>query len=771
MSAGGLSYDCLTTTRKVTLPSVEMWGTNMNILANPNTGIFTRRIDKVGDTQGILLAQEGSGDRISEAINVYARGVNPMVSVSYDNYGNNAGSRTSVLQGAPGVKLPLRPQVFRPPVFRQEDLMPLSRQPREWFYALTNPVVPNIISQMSCPEGRSSVHKTMLMTGAEQVTPNLEYHLGGTDRQSSIPKGMGINKNVKNPQRLFETSKISNKGQVDGSHVGRNPKNLTERRQYSTESGRTMPSVANPRDMIHTQKDRAVHDNKLMYNAFSNLSGNKNIATFRDKITAAQEKAILDTSHKMNHEVTTNVSNLGSDFDMEGVQQQLAKAVASKNYAIEVGTQPKPQYRKEVEMGNNTTRAIHDDYLTIPAQTPLSNPYSREQPRMHQNVPGSAVHETTYSIPVSSTVSHPHSRSTSEYKKPGAGLHENILHVESQTIPTSSYRFDSENKEGYTAVRVVDQPLHTGIIDNSSFGYTREGPTHEHFSMVGVHKEDKMGSWVVASEARPFMSKSTEMTMMPHQASAQRLMTDAYTTPTSTQVWRTAVEPRMPTTSTVREEVRHIEGRSGRTSLYTKNVDVGNRAMGRVEDKVTSHIEYEPRKVGPVTRNVPGLSAQNIPVRTRDVQAISVVSPVGNSDRKRGLEGYSSSKQRTAIDNLYTTHSGNTNPRYMDRMGELGVKTDNPRNMPLIERETVHDRKSFGHRFYEEVQSRDGSGLVNAQSSSSGSFDALGTSVPRFDRMHENNGEGQAITEKFMDVKKKAVGAYMDRFQGDSFRQ
>jgi hypothetical protein len=125
MSAGGLSYDCLTTNRKVTLPSVEMWGRNKIILRDPNKGIFTRRKDKIGQTQSILLSQEDSGDRIAENINVYARGVNPMVSVSYDNYGNNAGSRSSVTQGAPGVKLPLRPDVFYPPVFRQEQLLPL----------------------------------------------------------------------------------------------------------------------------------------------------------------------------------------------------------------------------------------------------------------------------------------------------------------------------------------------------------------------------------------------------------------------------------------------------------------------------------------------------------------------------------------------------------------------------------------------------------------------------------------------------------------------
>lgn len=162
MSAGGISYDCLTTSRKVTLPSVESWGTNMNIVKDPNKGIFTRRKDKVGDTQEILLAQDESGDRIAECINVYARGVNPMVSVSYDNYSNNGGGGSRSYFGKQAVSLPYKPEVFIPPIQRQEDLLPLSRLPRNWFYAFTNPELPDVVQKMSCPEERSSIESKKL---------------------------------------------------------------------------------------------------------------------------------------------------------------------------------------------------------------------------------------------------------------------------------------------------------------------------------------------------------------------------------------------------------------------------------------------------------------------------------------------------------------------------------------------------------------------------------------------------------------------------------
>ena len=145
MSAGGLSYSGLTNYGKSTLPSVSSWGTNMNILRDPPKSITTRRIDKVGETSSITEMVDQSGDRACESIKVYARGVNPFVSVSYSNYGNNGGQRVNNRSTAIAnvqSKLPYRILVggaFRPPTLRQEDLFPLSRLPRCNTNAFTKP--------------------------------------------------------------------------------------------------------------------------------------------------------------------------------------------------------------------------------------------------------------------------------------------------------------------------------------------------------------------------------------------------------------------------------------------------------------------------------------------------------------------------------------------------------------------------------------------------------------------------------------------------------
>jgi len=127
-------------TTHVTLPSVEQWGTNANILRDPPKSLFTRRIDKVGQNMDITSLVDSSGDRAAEGILVYSRGINPMVSVSYSNQSNNAGisGNPTATSGQTQAYLPysvMEGGAFRPPVRNPRDLLPLSRLPRVWFSA------------------------------------------------------------------------------------------------------------------------------------------------------------------------------------------------------------------------------------------------------------------------------------------------------------------------------------------------------------------------------------------------------------------------------------------------------------------------------------------------------------------------------------------------------------------------------------------------------------------------------------------------------------
>lgn len=140
-----ISYSALTSYGKATLPSVEGWNGNFDIVKDPPSGIHTRRIIKVGENNDLLDWNEESGSRINEMINIYARGNNPMVSVQYSNHGNtgsglmgvyggtSGSNMNGVMTSGSGGKLPYRIMnegAFRPPILRQEDLLPLSRMPR-----------------------------------------------------------------------------------------------------------------------------------------------------------------------------------------------------------------------------------------------------------------------------------------------------------------------------------------------------------------------------------------------------------------------------------------------------------------------------------------------------------------------------------------------------------------------------------------------------------------------------------------------------------------
>ena len=103
----------------VTLPSWEQ----VNILRDPPSSIHTRKKERVSEGDVTHNIREMK-DRTSDNILRFARGQNPMVSVSYSDHGGNK----SGVEASNPYKV-MRDGAFRPPMFRPiEDLQPLSRQ-------------------------------------------------------------------------------------------------------------------------------------------------------------------------------------------------------------------------------------------------------------------------------------------------------------------------------------------------------------------------------------------------------------------------------------------------------------------------------------------------------------------------------------------------------------------------------------------------------------------------------------------------------------------
>lgn len=118
------------------LPSVE----SFHILRAPPSSIHTRKKERV-DLSDITYMIRNDDSRINESVNFLARGTNPMIDVSYNNMGG--GSRTNTMpniQASNPMKV-IKDGAFRPPLFTQEDILPLSRQRRPETSAITNPGV------------------------------------------------------------------------------------------------------------------------------------------------------------------------------------------------------------------------------------------------------------------------------------------------------------------------------------------------------------------------------------------------------------------------------------------------------------------------------------------------------------------------------------------------------------------------------------------------------------------------------------------------------
>lgn len=202
---------------KATLPSVESWGADMNILRDPPKSITTRRIDKVGETSEITQMIQDANDRANEAILVYARGTNPMVSVSYDNAGNNGGGRNQNAVGSGRqAYLPYRIMnggAFRPPIRDQRELLPLSRLPRAWTSSFTQPGFADFSKKAMCPgtdEDTKGVKKPDQMLKA-CARPTVTYRI-----ETPIVETYEVKQVIKNPIAVSVGSGKENLGKFNG---------------------------------------------------------------------------------------------------------------------------------------------------------------------------------------------------------------------------------------------------------------------------------------------------------------------------------------------------------------------------------------------------------------------------------------------------------------------------------------------------------------------------------------------------------------------------
>lgn len=111
----------------------------VHILREPPKAIHTRKKERISESD-VQYMIRNDDTRINEGISWLPRGINPMVDVSYSNTGG--GSKTTSIAQVQASN-PYKLSVFRPPLQRQEDLLPLSRMKHPETAAITNPGIRN----------------------------------------------------------------------------------------------------------------------------------------------------------------------------------------------------------------------------------------------------------------------------------------------------------------------------------------------------------------------------------------------------------------------------------------------------------------------------------------------------------------------------------------------------------------------------------------------------------------------------------------------------
>lgn len=375
-------------TEHVTLPSVESWSTNMNILRDPPKSITTRRIDKVFENNDITDLVEDSGDRICDGINVYARGVNPMVSISYDNNSNNAGmsGNATSFSNRTQARLPypaFQGGAFRPPIYTQRDLLPLSRLPRAWFGTTSTPGFVDFSKTQQKPNDYRAIKDMLNIYDVKpNKTANIEKPIIENFKMLNAINDRHINIDVNSGYNGTYLSTYT-KDNVD-IYKGINNNSINAFAQSNIGQDNMMTSNL---EGLNIDESRYIQ-NHLNHQAFSNISSNN--AQNLNNITMNTSKYLQEVNN------IDAFSNISADISAKNIEELYDNGRVSVKdnmiqYKKESGITPghtflneiaqpvlemrNPQFEVNSQISDSRVykRIDHDNSIDLERNTPLTH--------------------------------------------------------------------------------------------------------------------------------------------------------------------------------------------------------------------------------------------------------------------------------------------------------------------------------------------------------------------------------------------------------------
>ncbi len=193
-----------------------------HIFRDPPKAIHTRKKERVS-TEQVGWNIRGDETRISENILNFARGINPMVVIDYNGHGAGGSKTHSITGPTPSNPYKIN-KAFRPPLVRQQDLVPLSRLPRPYTVGITNPGTRGIDNNLAEVTDKQIIDSAVSVVKLGDyypayIPPSVTYIMGGvvevdpsyaiTERYKDIPVSTNLAGQTKESLFYFENGKYT----------------------------------------------------------------------------------------------------------------------------------------------------------------------------------------------------------------------------------------------------------------------------------------------------------------------------------------------------------------------------------------------------------------------------------------------------------------------------------------------------------------------------------------------------------------------------------
>jgi hypothetical protein len=312
---------------------------------------MTRRVDRVGQTSEITSMRDDSGNRACESILLYSRGLNPSVSVSYGNEGNNGGqgvNRGNNTQAYLPYRV-IRDGAFRPPVMTQEQLLPLSRQPRQNTTAFTQPGFTDFSKKIMCEKDTCRAVKTETLKAC--VRPTMTYKI-----QAPLVEPFEVKYVIKDPVKFDPRAGNSNIRTRDlTTQHTQEPTKEINKNPLQVESHVNQGASDNIRysDNSHINTDRYIQEDPL----YSSITSNKS----QPHVQLTPISDIMDMDLDMYTKNTTNISytplktgytkeeSMHNDFDLE---RRVIQTSAQTNKQQNIHRRPEVEHIEHDQTNN-----------------------------------------------------------------------------------------------------------------------------------------------------------------------------------------------------------------------------------------------------------------------------------------------------------------------------------------------------------------------------------------------------------------------------------